>query len=296
MKQRITRPNNQYLKDSSPMNFVCKLNMNKTSLIAGTLIPESKATPGNGETDWNYKSLKRHLNARNNKASDAPSILSKSVTLNSTVATIYINFVAQNYKGKIFWIRRARLYKELFSPVEIIKWLLHIHVIHKNTAICTAVESNSKALKSFLSSCIPDLQSEEPVLKFHFFCQEISTNCCLVLIAKLLVYILIHQGCFSNPAGTEDDDFEKRSSSWRHRNWINPDEVELWWLIWKAVANSSRTSDLHQVLCDNLWISNENFQELLDLNKIQDLRSGTIKIFKQISQELLKLWYHVIKP
>jgi len=51
MKQRITRPNNQYLKDSSPMNFVCKLNMNKTSLIAGTLIPESKATPGNGETD-----------------------------------------------------------------------------------------------------------------------------------------------------------------------------------------------------------------------------------------------------
>ena len=74
------------------------------------------------------------------------------------------------------------LNKEFFPPVvEIIKWFLHIHIIHKDTAICTTVKSNSKALKPFLSGSIPDLQEQKfnyifrPQLtlnNIHILCKE----------------------------------------------------------------------------------------------------------------------------
>lgn len=34
-----------------------------------------------------------------------------------------------------------------------------------------------------------NLQSEEPIFELHFLCQKISSNSCLVLIAKFLVHI-----------------------------------------------------------------------------------------------------------
>lgn len=55
-------------------------------------------------------------------------------------------------------IQIANLNKEFFSPVvKVVKWLHWINIIYKNTAISTTVEGNTKALESFLASCIPDL-------------------------------------------------------------------------------------------------------------------------------------------
>ena len=55
-------------------------------------------------------------------------------------------------------IQMANLNKEFFSPVvKVVKWLHWINIIYKNTAISTTVEGNTKALESFLASCIPDL-------------------------------------------------------------------------------------------------------------------------------------------
>jgi hypothetical protein len=50
------------------------------------------------------------------------------------------------------------LNQKLFSPIiKILKWLHDIHIMHKNTTVCTTVESHSKTLKPLLSCSIPYL-------------------------------------------------------------------------------------------------------------------------------------------
>lgn len=57
--------------------------------------------------------------------------------------------------------QKMYLNKELFPPiVEVVKRFHRIHIIDKNTAISTTIESNTKALKSFLTSCVPDLPKQ----------------------------------------------------------------------------------------------------------------------------------------
>lgn len=40
-------------------------------------------------------------------------------------------------------------------------------------------------------STVTNLQGEKPIFKLHFLCQKVGSNCCLVLITKLLIYIPI---------------------------------------------------------------------------------------------------------
>ncbi len=61
-------------------------------------------------------------------------------------------------KKTILWIIRACLNEKFFTPiVKVIKWLHYINIINKDTAICSPVESNPKALKPLLASCVPYL-------------------------------------------------------------------------------------------------------------------------------------------
>lgn len=62
------------------------------------------------------------------------------------------------------------LNKEFFPPVvKVVKWFHWINIIHKNTAISTPIESNTKALESLLPSCIPDLsKTKESTVNPHW--------------------------------------------------------------------------------------------------------------------------------
>jgi len=48
--------------------------------------------------------------------------------------------------------------QKLFPPVvEILEWFCGVDIIYKNTAISTTIKRNTKTLKPFLTSCVPDL-------------------------------------------------------------------------------------------------------------------------------------------
>lgn len=65
------------------------------------------------------------------------------MTLPSTdlsLVLLHIDLIPQHDKGKILRVVRARLDKELITPaVERLERLSAVHVIHKHTAVCTAV-------------------------------------------------------------------------------------------------------------------------------------------------------------
>nr|AFK40010.1 unknown [Lotus japonicus] len=92
--------------------------------------------------------------------------------------------------------------------VEVVKRFHDIYIINKDTAVRTPIESHTKRRKPFLTSSIPNLQCEQPIFKLNFLGKKIRTNCSLILITKLTIHILIHQGCFTNPAISEDYDLE----------------------------------------------------------------------------------------
>jgi len=59
----------------------------------------------------------------------------------------------------VFWVTRAGLDKELISPaVQGLECVWNGHIIDKDTAVCSSVEGDSKALKPFLTSGIPYLK------------------------------------------------------------------------------------------------------------------------------------------
>lgn len=47
------------------------------------------------------------------------------------------------------------------------------------------------------------LHCDESVIHHHLFRQEISSYCCFILITKLLIHILIHQGGLPNSFKTQ---------------------------------------------------------------------------------------------
>lgn len=77
-----------------------------------------------------------------------------SIKITTTFVIVVEIIYGEDYRNK------SCLNQKFLPPiVEIVKRFHGINVIHKNTAIGTTIESNTKALESFLTSCIPDLQN-----------------------------------------------------------------------------------------------------------------------------------------
>lgn len=118
----------------------------------------------------------------------------------------------------MFRIPRARLNQKFIAPrIQILECVWSSCVEYENTAVSTAIESDTERLEALLSGCVPDLkvnitselhqihvlrkQNREMMTHLHsynaiinndFLCQEISANCGLVLIRKAFVDILVH--------------------------------------------------------------------------------------------------------
>jgi len=64
--------------------------------------------------------------------------------------------------------RKTNLFEELIIPiVKAIKRLHHIDIIDKNTAICSSIKCNTKALKPLLTCCVPNLMINHSNFKYH---------------------------------------------------------------------------------------------------------------------------------
>lgn len=154
---------------------------------------------------------------------------------------LQINLVSKNYERKVFWIPRTCLDQKLISPwIQIFKCVRSSCIKYKNTTISTTIERNTERLETFLASCIPDLRvnnsfifrqkslrkalmklethlhRHNTVIYNDFLCQEISSDCGLVLIWKSLIHILIHQTRLSYTWVSQNDNFQQNLLSWRH--------------------------------------------------------------------------------
>jgi len=87
-----------------------------------------------------------------------------------TLILLNINLVTQDDEREVIRIMRACLDQEFVSPtIKHLERLCVIDVIHQNTAICAAVESDPKGLETFLTSCIPELHCDESIIHHHLF-------------------------------------------------------------------------------------------------------------------------------
>ena len=59
-----------------------------------------------------------------------------------------------------------------------------------------------------LSSSVPDLHGDQPVVHHDFLGQEVSSDGGLVLVTELLVDVLVHQGRLAYAAVAQDDHLE----------------------------------------------------------------------------------------
>lgn len=119
-----------------------------------------------------------------------------------------INFVAYDNKGEILWVSGAGLDEEFVSPaIKGLECVRHCDVIDQYTAVSSSVKRHTQTLKPLLTCRVPYLHCDEPIIHHHFFCEEICSNRCLVLIAEFLINILVHQRSLTNPAVSQNDDF-----------------------------------------------------------------------------------------
>ena len=56
-----------------------------------------------------------------------------------------------------------------------------------------------------LSSSVPDLHRDQPVVNHHLLGEEVSPDGGLVLVAELFVHVLVHQRRLSHPTVSQND-------------------------------------------------------------------------------------------
>lgn len=109
-----------------------------------------------------------------------------------------IALIANHNEGKFAWLTTISLSKELCLPFfEIFKRLNSMskrylwvgNVKDENTAICSLVKCTPKTFESFLSCRVPNLKGNIPIIHCHLFGHKISTNCCSIVLCKLLIDI-----------------------------------------------------------------------------------------------------------
>jgi len=123
---------------------------------------------------------------------------------------LHIDLVADNNEWETIRITRGSLDQELVAPaIKVVEGLGNIHIEHKNAAISTTIESDTKRLETLLTGSIPNLKSHETIIDHDFLGQEISTDCCTVLVRELLVDVLVHQRSLSHTAVTKDDNLQQ---------------------------------------------------------------------------------------
>jgi hypothetical protein len=83
--------------------------------------------------------------------------------MNDTYSPIIdINLVANNNEWEMVRITRTRLNEKLISPtLQRLESIWIIDIIDKYTTVRATVERNTQTLESFLTSSIPDLQTQQ---------------------------------------------------------------------------------------------------------------------------------------
>lgn len=74
------------------------------------------------------------------------------------MAVLQVNFVAEHNKGEDLCVTRADLNQELISPsFKSFEGVGSGNIVHKDTTVCTSIESNTQRLEFLLPCSVPDL-------------------------------------------------------------------------------------------------------------------------------------------
>ena len=152
-------------------------------------------------------------------------------------AFLYVNLVAEDNKWKVLRIMRTCLNKKLIAPaVERLKRLCAVNVIHEHTAVRPSVVGHAQRLEALLPSRIPELSAcvreteqgergkkytcivtnrsstmtslvrlegiQRPGLPHTHAHPQVGTDGGLVLVAKPLVHVLVHERGLADSAYT----------------------------------------------------------------------------------------------
>jgi len=135
--------------------------------------------------------------------------LLKTLGGNNT-SVLHIDLVANDNEWETIRVTRSSLDQELITPaVQVVECLCNINIKHEHTAICTTVESNTKRLETLLTGSIPNLKGDKTIINHDFLGEEISTDCCTVLVGELLVHVLVHERSLTHTAITKDDNLQQ---------------------------------------------------------------------------------------
>lgn len=133
------------------------------------------------------------------------------------LSVLQINLITEHHKGEVLWVSGTGLDQELVPPgVQGLEGVGGGNVEYQHTAVGTAIKRHAQRLEPLLPRCVPDLHCYEPVVHHHLLCQEVCSYCSLVLVAKLFVHILIHEGGLPHTRVSEDDNFQQHLLPGRH--------------------------------------------------------------------------------
>mmetsp|Transcript_12635 Transcript_12635/g.22931 ORF Transcript_12635/g.22931 Transcript_12635/m.22931 type:complete len:223 (-) Transcript_12635:62-730(-) len=128
------------------------------------------------------------------------------------LSCVHIALVSEDHEREVgSRLVVARIIQELLLPVVQVCERFRVgHVENENAAIRPAVERDTQGLKPLLASSVPDLKCRHLRVHRNVLNQEISPDGRLVLAAKLLVNVSVHQRCLPDPAISENDNFQQR--------------------------------------------------------------------------------------
>jgi len=126
---------------------------------------------------------------------------------------LHIDLVAQYDEGEVLGVPGAGLNEELVPPtVQGLERLGAVDVVNEDAAVCAAVERDTEGLESLLTSSIPQLHRNQPVVDHDFFCQEVGSDSRLVLVAEPLVYVLVHERGLSDTTVAQNNNLEENAA------------------------------------------------------------------------------------
>ena len=79
----------------------------------------------------------------------------------SNLSIFQVYFISDYNKWKVLWISRTSLNQKLVTPtIQCLECIGIGYIIYQYATICSSIECYSKTLKSFLTSCVPNLEEE----------------------------------------------------------------------------------------------------------------------------------------
>ena len=122
--------------------------------------------------------------------------------------TLSINFISNQNEWECFWIIWSCIFNKAGLPVIKCVETSRISKIEtKCTAISSSVECKPKGLEFLLSSCIPNLKSNNLAINLNFLLWKVCSDSWFGIGTSLIMNILLEECCLTDTWISQDNNF-----------------------------------------------------------------------------------------